>query len=378
MTKLIRKLFSLYLVLPAAVLLFWVFVPFVKNMFVSNTELLDNRPLNEKPDELTRNFAKEFEAYYNDTFADRKRMIKKLSQYKQKIGVDNGFSINGKNGWLFYDSGKVPDGYTLVDYFGRVRFSEDELRKMAEGLEKAKAYYKKRGIDYYFIVAPNKEGLYSEFMPDYLQKDRVSEKSRTDLAIEYLQKHTKVNIVNFRDVLAQSKDKFGINLYYPRDSHWNEAGAYLSFVELAKLMRKNGVAHMPLKPLSKRMLSENGFYFSDLNTLGKNEDIKYNVDYLKGKDGKILLSEDNGFFEIYENKQAPVKKTVLMIRDSFGNALKPYFGKTFARNIFAHNKYNKRQELDRLVAEYKPDIMVDEAVERYFDRLLKYSELYGE
>lgn len=378
MTKLIRKLFSLYLVLPAAVLLFWVFVPFVKNMFVSNTELLDNRPLNEKPDELTKNFAKEFEAYYNDTFADRKRMIKKLSQYKQKIGVDSGFSINGKNGWLFYDSGKVPDGYTLVDYFGRVRFSEDELRKMAEGLEKAKAYYKKRGIDYYFIVAPNKEGLYSEFMPDYLQKDRVSEKSRTDLAIEYLQKHTKVNIVNFRDVLAQSKDKFGINLYYPRDSHWNEAGAYLSFVELAKLMRKNGVAHMPLKPLSKRMLSENGFYFSDLNTLGKNEDIKYNVDYLKGKDGKILLSEDNGFFEIYENKQAPVKKTVLMIRDSFGNALKPYLGKTFARNIFAHNKYNKRQELDRLVAEYKPDIMVDEAVERYFDRLLKYNELYGE
>ena len=373
-----NKLFRIYVFLPAIILLYWVFVPFIENMFFSNTELLDNRPLNEKPTKFTRDFSKDFEAYYNDTFAGRKNYIKKLSLYKFKLGMDSGFSISGKEGWLFYDSGKIPDGYTLVDYFGRMRFSDAELRKMAEGLEKAKAYYKKRGIEYYLIIAPNKEGLYSEYMPDYLQRDRVSEKSRADLALEYLQKHTKVNIINFRDVLARSKDKFGINLYYPRDSHWNEAGAYLSFVELAKLMRKNGVSNIPVKPLRKDMLSENGYYLSDLNALGKNDDIKYKIDYLSGKDGKILVNEDNGFFEVYENPKAPVKKTVLLIRDSFGNALKPYFDKTFAKNVFANKKYNKRQELDRLVAEYKPDIMVDEAVERYFDRLLKYSERYGE
>lgn len=56
----------------------------------------------------------------------------------------------------------------------------------------------------------------------------------------------------------------------------------------------------------------------------------------------------------------------------------PYLDKTFAKNVFAHNRYNKRHELDRLVDEYKPDIMIEEMVERYFDRLLKYNELYGE
>ena len=106
--------------------------------------------------------------------------------------------------------------------------------------------------------------------------------------------------------------------------------------------------------------------------------IRYKIDYLAGNEGVVSLNSDNGYFEVYENPKAPVKKTVFMIRDSFGNALKPYFDKTFAKNIIAHNKYNKRQELDRLVAQYKPDIMVDEAVERYFDRLLKYNELYGE
>lgn len=126
------------------------------------------------------------------------------------------------------------------------------------------------------------------------------------------------------------------------------------------------------------MISENGYYLPDLDKMGKNNDIRYKIDYLTGKEGIASLHEDNGYFEVYENPKAPVKKTVLMIRDSFGLALMPYFDKTFAKNVFAHNKYNKRQELDRLVAEYKPDIMIDEMVERYFDRLLKYNELYGE
>lgn len=378
MIKLFRKVFSLYLLLPTALLLFWVFVPFVENMFASNTELLDNRPLNEKPDKLTKNFAKDFEAYYNDTFAERKKFLKKLSRIKMKLEMDSGTTINGQKGWLFYDSGKVPDGYTLVDYFGKVRFSETDLKKMADGLKKAQAYYKKRGIDYYFIVAPNKEGLYSEFMPEHLQKDRVSTKSRTDVAIEYLQKHTDVNIINFRDILEPSKNKYGADLYYPGDSHWNEVGAYLAFENLLQKMSQNGLQNLPIKPLQKNMIGFAGFAHADLNKFGQDKDISYKIDFLNGKSGRKVVAEDNGFFSVYENKQAPVQKTVLMIRDSFGLNLIPYFDKTFARNIFAHNKYNKRQELDRLVAQYKPDIMVDETVERYFDRLLRYSELYGE
>ena len=70
-----KKLVRIYMLLPAALLLYWVFVPFVANLFGSNTELLDNRPLNEKPVKFTRNFARDFENYYNDTFAGRKKFL---------------------------------------------------------------------------------------------------------------------------------------------------------------------------------------------------------------------------------------------------------------------------------------------------------------
>lgn len=79
------------------------------------------------------------------------------------------------------------------------------------------------------------------------------------------------------------------------------------------------------------MIGLKGFYSSDLNRLGGDEDISYSVDFLSGKEGKAVVSLDNRFFEVWENPKAPVKKTVLMIRDSFGLALMPYLDKTFAK-----------------------------------------------
>lgn len=374
MARLVRT----YMLLPALLMLFIVFYPFAANLFYTNTEIMDNRPLHEKPVKFTRNYAREFEDYYNDTFAGRKKIISKYVKLQKKLKIDAGQYFYGQDGWVFYDSIKANNGNTLVDYYAEVYFDDEELEKMAQGINMAYDFYAKRGIKYYLIIAPNKEGLYSEYMPSHLQGDRVSDKSRMDLAVEYLQKHTDVNVINFREVLTASKHKYGVNLYYPGDSHWNEVGAYVAFEKLSETLSLDGIRGIPRKPLRKEMIGLKGFYSSDLNRLGGDEDISYSVDFLSGKEGKAVVSLDNRFFEVWENPKAPVKKTVLMIRDSFGLALMPYLDKTFAKNVFAHNRYNKRHELDRLVDEYKPDIMIEEMVERYFDRLLKYNELYGE
>ena len=212
--KLLGKIWGWYGLLPAAVLGYMVYYPFAANLVASNTELLDNRPLKSKPTELSRHFARDFEAYYNDTFAGRKKLLKKYGKIQYKLGIDNGITIQGKNGWAFYDSAKVPDGYTLIDYFGEIRFSEEELKQMAEGVEKARAFYAKRGIDYVIVVAPNKEAMYSEYMPERLQKQRKSAKSRMDFAVEYLQEHTKVKIINFKDALLSAKQKMPMEIYF--------------------------------------------------------------------------------------------------------------------------------------------------------------------
>lgn len=371
-----KKLYVLYRLLPGFIFCLMVFWPFAANIFFSNTELLDNRPLHEKPTRLDKNFSRDYEAYYNDTFAGRKKLLKKYGKIQYKLGIDNGITIQGQKGWAFYDSAKVPDGYTLIDYFGEVRFSEDELRQMASGVEKARQFYARRGIDYMIVVAPNKEAMYSEYMPERLQKQRKSEQSRMDLAVEYLQKHTKVKILNFKEALTAAKQKMPMEIYFPLDSHWNEVGGYIGYSAMADYLNKFGY-HLPVTPLRPEMVSIAGSQKSDLDVAGI-KDTNYRVSFLDGMPVKCLKDEDHGFMLVYENPQAPVKKTLFMIRDSFGMGLVPYLNKAFARTVYAHNKHNKRPQLEALLNEYHPDIMVDELVERYFDRFLKYNDLYGD
>ena len=78
---------------------------------------------------------------------------------------------------------------------------------MISGIEKAKDFYAKRGIDYIIAVVPNKEGLYSEYMPLRMQNARISDVSRTDKAIAYIKEQTNVPIINWRFPLNEAKKK---------------------------------------------------------------------------------------------------------------------------------------------------------------------------
>lgn len=106
MARLVRT----YMLLPALLMLFIVFYPFAANLFYTNTEIMDNRPLHEKPVKFTRNYAREFEDYYNDTFAGRKKIISKYVKLQKKLKIDAGQYFYGQDGWIFYDSIKANNG----------------------------------------------------------------------------------------------------------------------------------------------------------------------------------------------------------------------------------------------------------------------------
>ena len=375
MIKFFQNLCKLYFLVPTAIILLMIYIPFVSNVFYSNTDMLDNRVLNKKPETFTRSFATDFENYYNDTFAGRKKLIKKLAKIKMKLKFDSETFIHGQDDWMFYDSGKVPDGYTLIDYFGAIQFSEAQLKEMAEGIKAAERYYKARGIDYVIVVIPNKENLYAEYMPERLQTERVSDESRMDKAVKYLQKHTDVKIINLKYALEKAKTDVPVKLYFKRDSHWNGVGAYYAFNEVLRVLNANGY-HLPIEELKDNMITYTGSHSTDMDII-ENE-ASFGVKYREDVESKTLIDEDNGFMRVYETPNAYTGKTMLMVRDSFGITSMPYYNKVFKKTVYVHTKYNKRNSLDELVEKYQPDIVVDHLVERYFSRFLKYNEMYGE
>lgn len=272
-----KKLYVLYRLLPGFIFCLMVFWPFAANIFFSNTELLDNRPLHEKPTRLDKNFSRDYEAYYNDTFAGRKKLVSKYIKLQQKLKIDTGQYFYGDKGWMFYDSVKVNNGNTMVDYYGEVRFDEDELKAMAEGINKAADFYAARGAKYLIVIAPNKEGIYSEYMPERMQRARSSDKSRMDAAVEYLKKHTKAVFVNLKEPILEAKNDFPYRLYFKKDTHWNNIGAYIGFEAIAHAL--NGMGYrVPLKPLTPEMITESGKQHVDMHPEAM--EMNYRIDYL--------------------------------------------------------------------------------------------------
>ena len=364
----------LYMLLPAVLMLVMVFYPFAANLFYTNTAIMDNRPLNEKPTEFTRNFAKEFEAYYNDTFAGRKKIISKYVKLQRSLNIDTGQYFYGQDGWIFYDSIKANNGNTLVDYYAEVYFDDDDLAKMVEGINMAYDFYAKRGIKYVIFVAPNKENIYSEFMPERMQRIRKSDISRMDKAVEYLKKHVKAEIVNAKPVILAAKEKVEQNLYFKKDTHWNNIGAYVGFDALASGLVGLGVK-VSVPDLRDMNIAKGKLRDMDME-VGARE-FSYQVDYLP--DISVNCQANSKIESVKEcvasNKKYPQR--ILMWSDSFAEALMPYANMTFSYAFYAAAGLKKLSEIEAVVDETKPDIVVDELVERYFQRFANYPRIFG-
>lgn len=369
-----RRLYVIYRLLPSLVFIFMVFFPFAANLFFSNTELLDNRPLNEKPKKFGRDFSRAYEAYYNDTFAGRKKLVTKYIKLQQALKIDTGQYFYGEDGWMFYDSIKVNNGNTMVDYYGEVRFSDEELKEMAEGINAAADFYAKHGAQYVIMVAPNKEGLYSEFMPARMQKARVSEQSRADVAIDYLKKHTKVKIINLKQPLLEAKEKFPYRLYFKKDTHWNNIGAYLGFEQVAKGLNEMGMS-VPEQKLTEAMITPAGKRHVDMHPEAM--EIDYHIAYLSAAESECAADEGEKFVYVCKNKGKANGQKIMVLGDSFAAAVMPFMNKAFQETVNAGAGNKKRSYYENLLTKHRPNVVMDELIERYFSRYANYQRIFS-
>jgi hypothetical protein len=241
--------------------------------------------------------------------------------------------IIGKEGWLYVDTDE-----SMLDYRGLVPYSESQLGYISGIVKSEIEYLKSKGIPLLLIVAPNKESIYPEFMPDNIKKGN---QTRLDQLVKV------IDLVDLRQALINAKDK---QVYRKTDTHWNNYGAYLVYSEI--------VFRLGIKPNS---LSDYDEVFdekptSDLANLLKMPDIyKESVYHYKLKDG-------------IQSDKIP---SVLIFHDSFyeGTDLKPL--------LSAH--FDKIKEVrfgqltlfsSKLIEEVKPDvviyIMVERCAGRYF------------
>lgn len=249
----------------------------------------------------------------------------------------------GKDGWLFYKA--TGDGTPLYDYMGINHFSEEELAKVYDNLVAIGDGINARGMDVIFMTVPNKEQVYSEYMPDTV--DKINDKSRLDELTEYIESKggliaDRYGYVDTSKVLRAYKDTYP--LFYRTDTHWTECGSYLALMELRRAMDQR------VTPIDEVVFTDKGGFVGDLAKISGSRD---------------EYSDVNPVIDASSiNDDSTKDQVMLIIGDSFGDAM-IHSAKHFYKEVYWVRLKEYTDELDR----YEPDVVVVECVERYLSDL---------
>jgi hypothetical protein len=307
-----------------------------------------------------------YTSYYNDHFNFRGDLILANNLVKVKL-----FRVSptpkvliGKNGWLFYDKPGIRPG--TVDYYRSLTpFSVRELEQWKHLLEHRHQWLAARGIHYLFIIVPNKNTIYPEFMTDHIRQ--AHKKSRMDQLVEYLENQSTVPLLDIRQALKDAKTQYPV--YSKTDSHWNEYGAYIAHREIIDYISRYFKDAEPL-PLSR-------FNIESINHMGGDLAIMLSL-HEKILRENIIRMEPSPPFTFRESRRENISRyvrqsytqcqtallpNILMVHDSCYHRLRPFLSEKFPRILYIWDwDFNFYPEI---IEREKPKLVIDEMAERF-------------
>lgn len=299
------------------------------------------------------------EDWINDHAAFRNRFLSlnaRLNLSLFQFG-DSQDVITGKDGWYFYTLGS-----SVEDFLGTNRFSAEELRMLAEKLQTVHDAWEKQGTEFIFLCAPNKEGIYSEYLPDDFKAP--GESTRRNELIDYLNAHTSVPII---DPYPELKKRRDYQWYFKTDTHWNDAAGFLVS---GQIIDAAGGTSTPIEDVTVTYEPRDPGDLANLFHMPESmcDDTKADV---SGYLNNVTIhyddvSGDGNIAHISAN-DAPDPRRIAIYRDSFGTALLAGLPKYFAHTDFYHWQAFEPEFLN----ENKPDVLVYEVVERDLGRMME-------
>jgi alginate O-acetyltransferase complex protein AlgJ len=363
-----KALVAAFLVLISIPLLGMVF-GFDRSFVLEENRILATWPELKPARHVPGAFPARFEAYFNDQFGFRKRLIYWLALVKvQGLHVTSTPGVTlGREGWLYLASDAA------VSSFRATRpFTPGQLETYRLILEERSDWLAARGIPYVLVIAPNKDTIYPEFMaPAY---NKVSAGSRLAQLVDYMSSHSKVTIRDVRDDLRQAKRVERI--YDMTDSHWNLRGGYIAY---ARIMQALNVYFPQAKAIPRSDfldVSKSGAGGDLAKMLGIAQELPEKRFTLVPRNGWHFHHTDEAFpiaarcahpelTMATERTDAKLPRAVLF-RDSFAAQLIPFLAEHFERMLCIWDSAFDRAIIER----ERPGVVIQEIVERALEGAL--------
>jgi hypothetical protein len=327
----------------------------------------------------TTKWPEKYFAYFKDNFGLRSILIHYFQDFRYRNGLlaHNGKVLLGKDGWLFFSQRGAEDGFEHERGF--FHLSEEQLDLWETFLEKRTEFLKKKGIPYLVVIAPEKQSVYPEYMPKdmeaWVDGPGTYARGPIDEFLDHLKKnHSQVDVLDLRPALrAYKKAHPGDLLYFKGDTHWDDLGAYVGYLQIMKETQRL-LPQFKFEPQPRsNFVDVHAKRVCDLvpmlglqNQMEEPITVFWRKVHYPTRDDETCLwggVDPKSKGDPFAHPPAPEdvgKPRLLMPRDSFSNSLFQLVGPHFDRPCFW---FQDGLDLDML-EHVKPHIVIHEIVER--------------
>jgi hypothetical protein len=338
-------------------------IPFVGMIGFATNETAEKTELASWPEffeegKFNTEYLAEAGDYFEDHFAFRSWLVSAYANLEKYLlhTSANDQVILGKDNWLFYTE-------TLPDFQGEELLSQRELNNIVHNLSLIKQDANNNGAQFLFVIAPNKNSIYPEYMPYYYTQGEKSNASRLLVMLN------EAGIENVDLFSLLKSEKQNQQLYYISDSHWNNTGAYLAYTNMMEALGLTAKSY-------DWQQAQTILHTGDLEEMLSPETLHLEEDVSIENQSQYTLVDLQEEFDTMNNilqtqNDNGNSHSLLMYRDSFGNALFEYMADTFDRVFYTRLvPYNLYQ-----VQATQSDVVILERVERRIGSLQEQAAL---
>jgi hypothetical protein len=315
-----------------------------------------------------RDFLAGLNLYFDDHFGFRRSLVHANNHWKRQLFRMPPTSdvLIGRDGWLYSGEGRM-----VNHYIGTERFSQADLEAWQQLLEKRRDWLGRRGCKFLFVIAPDKQSIYPEHLPAWLE--RGDKPGKMEQFFTHMGTHSTVHVVELRAPLLSAKSSSPV--YLKTDTHWNKLGAFVAYEHLLRELSHEIPDLKPL-PLAAFSYPQTPYRPGDLaEMLG--DSAWSETQYLEFAPLSPLTAiEPVPAREILPKRSnkgtGPTMTTndlatgkVVVFQDSFARHWRPLLAHHFKRVIYVPARAFEPELLGR----EKPDVVIQEMVERNFNVL---------
>ena len=308
-----------------------------------------------------RKYLAGLDAYFSDHFGCRKVLVSWNNKWKWALFHDTSIrdALIGRDGWFFFA------GDLMVEHQRGVRqFTPEQLHDWQTLLERRRDWLAQRGIKFLFVLAPDKASVYPDELPAWVTK--VNPQTKADQFFEHMRAHSTVAVLDLRGPLRAARQTAPV--YLQTDTHWNLFGGYTGYEEIINALSRQmpGLKPVPLDAFEQKHILQPG---GDTTIVLGIRAVESNaVSFTPKQDLPLLQMTVNPLDQpaykdpaFTTNLQADA--SLIIFRDSFGNALEWFLGYNFRQAAFLWQYDLDAARIER----EKPDVVICEINERFFN-----------